>query len=43
MTINLKFLRQLGMVDVSYSVSDIHDYFEFIIKKPPKKFKTINK
>ena len=37
-TINLKFLLQLGMIlfdlpDGSYSIEDIQDYFEFIIKK----------
>ena len=35
---NLKFQHQLGMIlstlpDGSYSISDIQDYFEFIIKK----------
>ena len=38
MTINLKYLLQLGMMnlifpDGSYSISDIQDYFEYIIKK----------
>ena len=34
MTINLKYMLQLGMMlDGSHSVSDIQDYFEYIIKK----------
>ena len=29
----MKFLHQLGLPDGSYSISDIQDCFEFIIKK----------
>ena len=32
-TINLKYLHQLGMKLLIYTIDDIQDYFEFIIKK----------